>query len=260
MTDPILRCRALGKRFGGFAAVSDVELEVQRGTIHALIGPNGAGKTTCFNMITKFLSPSTGQILFDGRDITGLSPAPVARLGLVRSFQISATFSNLTLIENLRLALMRATDAPWRFWRSGRSLRAHDARALELLAMVGLADMADLPAQELSYGRKRALEIVTTLALRPRLMLLDEPTSGMGHEDIGPVINLIREAARDTTILMVEHNLHVVSELADTVSVLARGQIIAEGSYHQISAHPEVIAAYLGRQANSTAVKGGVDA
>ncbi len=247
--DMILSASGLAKEFAGFRAVDGVTLQVRRGSIHALIGPNGAGKTTCFNLITKFLTPSAGTLFYKGEDITRLKPAAVARLGMVRSFQISATFSNLSLLENVRLALMQATDAPYRFWRSERSMDPLHGRALELLGRVGLAKMADQPASELSYGRKRALEIVTTLALDPDLLLLDEPTSGMGHEDIAPVVDLIRDIARTRTILMVEHNLGVVATLADHVTVLARGRVLAEGSYDEVAQNAEVKSAYLGRQA-----------
>lgn len=247
--DMILSANGLVKEFAGFRAVDDVNLQVQRGTIHALIGPNGAGKTTCFNLITKFLSPSAGALIYKGEDITRLKPAAVARLGMVRSFQISATFGNLTLLENVRLALLQATDAPYRFWRSEKSMDYLNERACALLARVGLAEMSDRQASELSYGRKRVLEIATTLALDPELLLLDEPTSGMGHEDIAPVVDLIRDIARKCTVLMVEHNLGVVATLADRVTVLARGKVLAEGSYAQVAQNTEVKSAYLGRQA-----------
>lgn len=248
MADYILEAVGVVKEFAGFRAVDDATLSVQRGTIHALIGPNGAGKTTCFNVITKFLKPTAGRLIFDGKDITNAKPAAVARMGMVRSFQISATFTNLTLLENVRLALLRSTDAPYCFWRSEASVDHLNARALELLSLVGLADMADLTAGELSYGRKRALEIVTTLALRPQLLLLDEPTSGMGHEDVEPITRLIRDIARICTVLMVEHNLHVVASLCDRITVLARGKVLAEGSYAEVSNNADVMAAYLGDQ------------
>ncbi len=247
MSDLILEARNLIKGFGGFRAVDDVSFSVRRGTIHALIGPNGAGKTTCFNLLTKFLTPTAGTLVYDGADITALKPAAVARRGLVRSFQISATFGGLSLLENVRLALLRVQGEPYRFWRSDATLRRFDDRAMELLAMVGLDRDHRLPAAELSYGRKRALEIVTTLALEPKLLLLDEPTSGMGHEDIAPITALIRDIARSCSVLMVEHNLKVVSELSDHITVLARGQILAEGRYEDVSRNEQVMAAYLGR-------------
>ncbi|MDQ8731959.1 ABC transporter ATP-binding protein [Bradyrhizobium sp. LHD-71] len=253
MPDPILQASGLTKEFAGFRAVDDVYLSVERGTIHALIGPNGAGKTTCFNLVTKFLVPTSGRLAFNGHDITRLAPATVARLGMVRSFQISATFANLTLLENVRLALLRASGRPYRFWRSETSLRQFDGRAHELLAMVNLDKLANLTAGELSYGRKRALEIVTTLALGPELLLLDEPTSGMGHEDIAPISDLIRSIARTCTVLMVEHNLQVVASLSDRITVLARGKVLAEGTYAEVSANSDVMAAYLGRKAAANA-------
>ena len=245
-SDIILETEDLTKEFAGFVAVSGVRLAVARGTIHALIGPNGAGKTTCFNLLTKFLRPTQGRITFNGRDITALAPADIARLGLVRSFQISAVFPHLSVLENVRLALQRQRGHSFDFWRSERTLDRLNARALELLAAVGLADFAGTVAVELPYGRKRALEIATTLALDPETMLLDEPMSGLGHEDVGRIVALIRSIAADRTIIMVEHNLGVVADLCDRITVLARGEILAEGDYAAVSQKPEVIQAYMG--------------
>jgi branched-chain amino acid transport system ATP-binding protein len=242
----ILETEGLTKEFRGFVAVSDVALRVERGTIHGLIGPNGAGKTTCFNLLTKFLPPTRGTIRYDGRDITGLKPAEVARLGLVRSFQISAVFPNLTVLENVRVALQRARGASFDFWRSETLLRSFNARAMELLEDVGLTSYAGHNAGELPYGRKRALEIATTLALDPQMLLLDEPTAGMTHEDVGRVMALVRRVAKGRTVLLVEHNLTVVSGLCDRITVLARGKVLAEGDYAAVSGNPEVQAAYLG--------------
>jgi branched-chain amino acid transport system ATP-binding protein len=245
-SDYIIETDRLTKEFKGFVAVKDVTLRVKRGTIHALIGPNGAGKTTCFNLITKFLPVTSGTIRFNGRDITGARPADIAQMGMVRSFQISATFPHLTLIENVRIALQRRLGVSYHFWRSERMLvRLHD-RAMELLSQVGLAEYAQSPAVELPYGRKRALEIATTLALDPEMMLLDEPTSGMGHEDVGRIAALIKEVAKSRTVLMVEHNLSVVSDLSDTITVLARGEVLTEGPYSEVSKNPQVIEAYMG--------------
>lgn len=244
--DYILETRDLTKEFKGFAAVEGVNLKVKRGSIHALIGPNGAGKTTCFNLITKFLPPTRGQILYNGQDITATKPADIARLGMVRSFQISATFMHLTLLENVRVALQRQLGTSLHFWRSESSLSVLNDRAMELLDDVGLASYAKQTAAELSYGRKRALEIATTLALDPELLLLDEPTSGMGREDIGRTTDLIRRVSKDRTVLMVEHNLAVVSDLSDIITVLSRGEILAEGPYSEVSKNPEVVEAYMG--------------
>ena len=244
--DVILETRGLTKEFRGFLAVRDVSLRVRRGTIHALIGPNGAGKTTCFNLLTHFLVPTNGRITFNGRDITGHRPADIARLGLVRSFQISAVFPHLTALENVRIALQRRRGRSFDFWRSERVLGAFRGRALELLAAVGLHGFAETPAGELAYGRKRALEIATTLALEPEMMLLDEPTAGMAHEDVDRISALIKQVAKNRTVLMVEHNLSVVEHLSDTITVLARGEILAEGDYASVSANPEVVQAYLG--------------
>ncbi len=226
--------------------MKDVTLRVRRGTIHALIGPNGAGKTTCFNLLTKFLTPSRGRIAYDGRDITGARPADVARLGLVRSFQISAVFPNLSVLENVRLAVQRRRGGSFDFWRSERLLDRFSGRALELIDAVGLGAFAGTVATELPYGRKRALEIATTLALDPATMLLDEPTAGMGHEDIDRIAGLIKRVAANRTVLMVEHNLSVVANLSDTITVLARGEILAEGDYAAVSRNPQVIEAYMG--------------
>ena len=244
--DIILETRGLRKEFKGFVAVSDVSLKVRRGRIHALIGPNGAGKTTCFNLLTRFLPATSGEIFYKGNDITGFQPAEVARMGLVRSFQISAVFPHLTVLENVRVALQRKRGRSFDFWRSDRVLRQFDAKADELIAAVGLQDFRDTPAAELSYGRKRALEIATTLALDPELMLLDEPTAGMGHEDVDRIAQLIQRVAKDRTVLMVEHNLGVVASLSQRITVLARGEVLAEGDYQSVSKNPAVQTAYLG--------------
>jgi branched-chain amino acid transport system ATP-binding protein len=244
--DPILETRGLRKDFRGFTAVQGVDLRVRRGTIHAMIGPNGAGKTTVFNLLTKFLEPSSGRILYNGRDITGARPAAVARLGLVRSFQISAVFAHLSARDNVRVALQCRLGKSFHFWRSPRVLGPLDTRAAELLDAVGLGAFAETPAAALPYGRKRALEIATTLALAPELMLLDEPMSGLGHEDIGRISALIRAVARGRTVLMVEHNLSVVAELSEVITVMTRGAILAEGDYAAVSRNPEVIEAYMG--------------
>src|SRR5438128_2997477 len=246
--DVILETEGLTKEFAGFVAVRDVNLRVARGTIHALIGPNGAGKTTCFNLLTKFLSPTRGRILYKGRDITALPPAEVARLGLVRSFQISAVFPHLSVLENVRIALQRKRGGSFDFWRSRRVLDGFNERALALIADVGLTAFANETAVELPYGRKRALEIATTLALDPELMLLDEPTAGMGHEDIDRIAALIQRGAADRTVLMVEHNLGVVASLSQRITVLARGEVLAEGDYQSVSKNPAVVAAYLGTE------------
>jgi len=244
--DIILSAAGLCKEFKGFLAVSDVDLNVERGTIHALIGPNGAGKTTCFNLLTKFLQPTRGTIVYNGQDISALPPADIARLGLVRSFQISAVFPHLTTLENVRIALQRRRGESYDFWRSERVLSAFDAEAMDLLNQVGLTAFAHLQAVELPYGRKRALEIATTLALDPEMLLLDEPMAGMGQEDIDRISALIKRIARDRTVLMVEHNLSVVSTLSDRITVLARGKVLAEGDYASVSADPRVIEAYIG--------------
>ncbi|MEW6372295.1 MAG: ABC transporter ATP-binding protein [Pseudomonadota bacterium] len=246
MADVILETKRLTKEFKGFTAVSGVDLRVQRGHIHALIGPNGAGKTTCFNLLTKFLVPSSGQILFNGRDITQAKPAQIARMGIIRSFQISAVFPHLTVLQNVRIGLQRGLGTSFHFWRSERSLDQLNARAMALLAEVDLEGFADLVTADLPYGRKRALEIATTLAMEPELMLLDEPTQGMGHEDVHRVTELIKKVSSGRTILMVEHNMNVVSGICDRISVLQRGAMLAEGTYAEVSKNPQVMQAYMG--------------
>ncbi len=242
----ILETRGLTKEFKGFVAVRDVSLKVKRGSIHALIGPNGAGKTTCFNLLTHFLEPTRGQIFFKGAEITGSPPARIARMGLVRSFQISAVFPHLTVLENVRVALQRKRGGSFDFWRSARVLDELNGAARELIAAVNLGEFEGHVAVELPYGRKRALEIATTLALDPEMMLLDEPTAGMTHEDVERIAALVKRVSAERTVLMVEHNLSVVSTLSDTITVLARGEILAEGDYARVSKDPRVIEAYLG--------------
>jgi branched-chain amino acid transport system ATP-binding protein len=244
--DCILETRRLTKEFKGFVAVNDVSLKVRRGSIHALIGPNGAGKTTVFNLLTKFLTPTAGTIHYNGRDITADKPAQIARRGVIRSFQISAVFPHLTVLENVRVALQRKLGTEFHFWRSQKTLDVLNDRATELLGAVDLASFAKTITVELPYGRKRALEIATTLALEPELMLLDEPTQGMGHEDVGRVTELIKKVSANRTILMVEHNLSVVEHLSDTITVLQRGSVLAEGPYAQVSKNPAVLEAYVG--------------
>jgi len=242
----ILETHGLTKEFRGFAAVRGVDLAVRRGTIHALIGPNGAGKTTVFNLLTKFLEPSAGTIRYKGRDITREKPADVARLGMVRSFQISAVFPHLTVRENVRIALQRPLGTSFQFWRSQRSLEVLHERADALIEAVGLAEFTLTQAVEMPYGRKRALEIATTLALEPEMLLLDEPMAGLGHEDIARISALIRQVAANRTVLMVEHNLSVVAELSDIITVLTRGQILTQGTYAEVSKNADVVEAYMG--------------
>jgi branched-chain amino acid transport system ATP-binding protein len=247
--DIILQTRGLTKEFKGFAAVQNVDLKVKRGNIHALIGPNGAGKTTVFNLLTKFLQPTAGKIEFNGIDITREEPAQIARRGVVRSFQISATFPHLSVMENVRIALQRKMGTSFHFWSPQSTLNVLNDRAIELLESVDLGAYIDTQTVELPYGRKRALEIATTLALEPELMLLDEPTQGMGHEDVDLVVELIRKVSKGRTILMVEHNLSVVETLSNVITVLQRGSILAEGTYDVVSKDPRVLEAYVGVEA-----------
>lgn len=242
----VLETRNLVKEFKGFVAVDDVNLNIRKGHIHALIGPNGAGKTTVFNLLTKFLIPTRGQILFNGRDITTMKSAAIAREGVVRSFQISAVFPHMTALENIRVALQSFEGNSFSFWKSGNCLNRLNHRAMELLDSVGLAEFAHTTTVELAYGRKRALELATTLAMEPQLMLLDEPTQGMGAEDVDQVVELVRKAAVGRTVLMVEHNLGVVSKLCDRITVLAQGAVLTEGDYKTVSADPRVREVYMG--------------
>ncbi|MEH6652210.1 MAG: ABC transporter ATP-binding protein [Motiliproteus sp.] len=254
--DIILETRNLVKQFKGFTAVDDVNLQVERGSIHALIGPNGAGKTTVFNLLTKFLTPTTGTLLFNGHDITSKSSDAIARMGIIRSFQISAVFPHLSVVENVRVALQRKRNDSLYFWRSEKCLDGLNDRAMELLDSVGLAPFANANAVDLPYGRKRSLEIATTLALDPELLLLDEPTQGMGHEDVSVVAELIKKVSKDRTILMVEHNLNVVADLSDTITVLQRGAVLTEGDYATVSADPRVREAYMGVEADDQPAAG----
>jgi len=246
MADVVLETRQLTKEFKGFTAVNRVDLQVQRGHIHALIGPNGAGKTTCFNLLTKFLTPTSGTILFNGRDITQDKPAQIARQGIIRSFQISAVFPHLTVLQNVRIGLQRPLGNSFSFWQSERVLDSLNDRAMALLAQVDLEKFADTMTVDLPYGRKRALEIATTLAMEPELMLLDEPTQGMGHEDVHRVTALIKKVAAGRTILMVEHNMSVIAGISDRITVLQRGAVLAEGTYEEVSKNPAVMEAYMG--------------
>ncbi len=247
----ILETQSLFKSFKGFTAVNDVSLKVYEGSIHALIGPNGAGKTTCFNLLTKFLAPTSGKILYKGEDITSLSPTQISRKGVIRSFQISAVFPHLSVLDNVRIALQKQLGSEFHFWKAPSTLNVLNDRAIELLDLVGLNGFYDDMAVNLPYGRKRVLEIATTLAMDPKLMLLDEPTQGMGHEDVDRVTHLIAEVAKGRTVLMVEHNMKVVSTIANTITVLQRGSVLAEGSYQEVSKNPLVMEAYMG-QASAT--------
>ena len=246
MSDYILKTEGLTKEFMGFTAVSNVDLNVRRGTIHALIGPNGAGKTTCFNLLTKFHTPTSGNIIYNDQDITNKSSAEIALIGMVRSFQISSVFPHLTVLENVRVGLQRRLGISMQFWKSERVLNSLNDEAMDYLDQVGLKEFANKTAVSLPYGRKRALEIATTLGMNPELMLLDEPTQGMGHEDVDRVTQLIKKVSVGRTVLMVEHNMKVVSSIADTITVLQRGAVIASGTYDQVSKNPQVMEAYMG--------------
>jgi len=252
--DILLDIQGLTKEFKGFVAVSDVSLNVLRGSIHALIGPNGAGKTTLFNLLTNFLVPTSGNVFFKGQNITHERPSQIARKGIVRSFQISAVFPHMSVLENVRVALQQKQNVSFQFWRPEKSLHHLHEKAIELLDSVDLSSYAEELAVNLPYGRKRALELATTLALEPELMLLDEPTQGMGHEDVDRVTQLIKKVSAGRTVLMVEHNMNVVSSIADRITVLQRGSVIADGSYQEVSNNPLVVEAYMG--ANNQTIVG----
>jgi branched-chain amino acid transport system ATP-binding protein len=242
----LLTVRGLTRDFRGFRAVDGVDLDIVDGTVHALVGPNGAGKTTLFNLLTGFLRPTAGRIELAGRDVTGLPPEQVARLGVARSFQITSLFPRLTGREHVELALQSGSGLGWRFWRSAKLMHRYRDRAGELLDMVGLAALADVPTDALAYGRKRALELAIALALEPKVLLLDEPTAGMGLEDVDRTVELIERVRTGRTVVLVEHNMSVVGRLADTVTVLQAGRVLVEGPYQQVRADERVISAYLG--------------
>ncbi|TAM75551.1 ABC transporter ATP-binding protein [bacterium] len=250
MAEPrvVLSAKGLCKDFRGFRAVNDVSIDIREGTIHALIGPNGAGKTTVFNLLSGFLVPSAGDIVYRGRHITRMDPALIARLGIVRSFQISSIFPHLSVLDNVKVALQSKTELPKRFWVSESTTSRFDARALELLEAVGLTPYAYGLAVHLSYGRKRALELAISMALDPTVLLLDEPMAGMGAEDVEGMTELVRRFAKGRTVLLVEHNLSVVSALSDRITVLQRGSVLTEGTYEEVRSDPRVIDAYLGGQ------------
>ncbi|MPZ80353.1 MAG: ATP-binding cassette domain-containing protein [Actinophytocola sp.] len=248
----MLRTRGLSKEFNGFRAVNDVDLSVEAGTVHALVGPNGAGKTTLFNLLTGFLKPSGGTISIDGHDVTGMRPERIAQRGVARSFQITSLFEELTLAQHVELALLGRDGEGYRFWRSDKRLRRYRAETERLLEQVGLAGRAGVTAGSLAYGQKRALELALALALSPRLLLLDEPTAGMGVEDVTGTIELIQRVREDRTVVLVEHNMKVVGDLTDRVTVLQFGKILAEGSYEQVRGDPHVITAYLGESVSET--------
>jgi len=242
----ILATRGLTKSFSGYRAIDDVSLAIEDGAIHAIIGPNGAGKTTLFNVLSGFVRPTSGSIALREREITGLQPHAVARLGIVRSFQINSIFTHLSVLDNVKVSLEAKTELPGRFWLSGRATRRLDGRALELLADVGLAAERHLLATQLSYGRKRALEVAISLAQDPQILLLDEPTAGMGAQDVARISQLIGRVKAGRTIVLVEHNLSVVADLSDRITVLQRGTVLVEGSYAEVRADRRVIDAYLG--------------
>jgi branched-chain amino acid transport system ATP-binding protein len=249
----ILETRDLCKSFAGYRAIDGVSITIEAGAIHAIIGPNGAGKTTFFNLLSGFVSPSSGSIALAGRDITGLAPHRIARLGVVRSFQINSIFPHLSVLDNVKVSLEAKTELPGRFWLGGGATARLDSRARELLVDVGLDAERDLLAIQLSYGRKRALELAISLAQEPTVLLLDEPTAGMGVEDVGRIAALIGRVRTNRTIVLVEHNLSVVADLSDRITVLQRGSVLVEGTYGEVRTDARVIDAYLGGGAGAHA-------
>ena len=249
----VLEISGLTKSFGGFVAVNNIDLSIEEGDIHALIGPNGAGKTTFFNLLTKFYIPTAGKILLQGEDITYLSPDQIARKGIIRSFQISSVFPHMTVLENIRVPLQRKLSNSYSFWRSERCLNVLNDEAIALLARVGLESDAYGIAAELSYGRKRSLELAATIAMNPKVMFLDEPTQGMGAEDVYRIRDLIKSLAVGRTVVIVEHNMNVVSSISDKITVLQRGSVLASGTYSEVSSNPSVMEAYMGTVGNTKA-------
>jgi branched-chain amino acid transport system ATP-binding protein len=242
-----LETRDLSKDFAGFRAVDRVTIALDDGKIHALVGPNGAGKTTLFHMLTGFVRPSAGAIHAFGVDVTGLPPDRISRMGVARSFQITSLFDRRTALQHVVLALHVADPVSLRFWTSERALLRYRDRAMAILDEVGLTGVASRTAASLPYGQKRALELALALALEPKLLLLDEPTSGMGLEDLRRTIALIRHVHAGRTVLIVEHNMGVVAELADRVIVMQQGRVIADGTYEDVRHDPAVVTAYLGQ-------------
>ena len=244
----LLETRGLGRAFGALQAVADLSLEVPPGELRAVIGPNGAGKTTLFHLISGLLPPTSGRVLFRGADVTAL-PAPArCRRGISRTFQITSIFPELTVLENVRIAVQLKRGGNFRLVGGRALLDATERRARASLGFLGLLDRADAPAATLPHGDQRLLEIAMALAQEPELLLLDEPTQGLSPEDTAATVAVIRQIARDRrlTIILVEHDMDVVFDLADRISVLHFGQLIAEGTPNEIRAHAEVQKAYLG--------------
>lgn len=246
-----LSARGLTKNFRGFQAVKHVDLDVLEGEVHALVGPNGAGKTTLFNLLTGYITPSAGTITVHGKDITGKEPEEIAHLGVARSFQITSLFDSLTPVEHVELALQGMAGGGMRFWRSDSVLRRFDDQVEDLLTQVGLTRLARRPAGELAYGQKRALEMALVLAMDPQVLLLDEPTAGMGREDVDRTIALVKRIARGRSVVFVDHNMHVVGSLAHHVTVLMSGEVLARGTYDEVRNNERVITAYLGEESHA---------
>ena len=250
MSETTLEVRDLCKSFGGVVATDNVNLQVNEGQIHALIGPNGAGKTTLISQLSGLLKPDSGRIIFQGKYITGLPPYRFSLAGLARSFQITSVFQELTLQENVALAVQAHAGHAFRFWRNARKDPALQQPALNYLEQVGLANRADWLASEVSHGERRQLEIAMALATDPVLLLLDEPMAGMGKEESAELIDILKSLRSSKTLLLVEHDMDAVFALADKISVLVYGQVIASGSPAEIKADSRVRSAYLGEDEN----------
>ena len=246
MAEPILSTRDVAKVYAGFSALDGVTLDVAEGTVHAIIGPNGAGKTTFFNVLSGFAPATRGSVRFAGVEIGALDPSAIARMGMVRSFQINSVFPHLSVLDNVKIALQARTSLSRRLLASPRTTAVLDDPARTALASVGLdGERANL-AVNLPYGQKRSLELAIALSQDPRVLLLDEPTAGMGVEDIDRTVELVRRIAPGRTIVLVEHNLRVVADLCDRVTVMQRGKVLVEGTYDEVRADERVVTAYLG--------------
>jgi branched-chain amino acid transport system ATP-binding protein len=250
MSDPLLTAQGLGVRFGSFQAISDLDLTVGKGALHSVIGPNGAGKTTLFNALTGTRKPTRGEVCFRGLAITNVPAHRRVHLGLSRSFQLTNIFRDLSVVENISLALQAVSGREaWAFWRARDLSRVSRDRAAELAQTVGLAARFEARAGDLSHGAQRALEIAMALASDPKLLFLDEPLAGMGLDDVHRTKLLIRRLAPERTVVLIEHNMSVVLDISDTITVLAQGKKIAEGPPQQIRSDAEVKKAYLGSAA-----------
>jgi branched-chain amino acid transport system ATP-binding protein len=248
VAEALLEIAGLSKRFGGVVASDDITLEVSKGELHAIIGPNGAGKTTLIGQLAGEIAPDAGHIRFEGRDVTALPTYRRSQLGLARSFQITSLFLDFTTLDNVALAVQAHAGHSFRFWRDARGEAELREPARAALARVGLAGRSDVAVANLSHGEHRQLEIAMALATSPRMLLLDEPMAGMGPDESARMVKTLRELKRELTILLIEHDMEAVFALADRITVLVYGRIIASGDPEAIRANTEVRQAYLGEQ------------